>query len=92
MKKWLVLTYTLILAGILGGCKPSVQPGGDGQPAAAPLSSPAAVATDQQAPELFLVEPEYNAGKIKQGDVIKHTFVVKNRGLGQLNIEKVKGS
>jgi hypothetical protein len=92
MRKWLVLTCTFILAGILGGCKPSVQPAGGGQAAVSPLSSPGAVAADQQAPELFLVEPEYNAGKVKQGDVIEHTFVVQNRGLGQLNIEKVQGS
>jgi hypothetical protein len=92
MRKWLVLTCVFILAGILGGCEPSVQSGGDGQPAVPPLSSPAAAASDQQAPKIFLVEPDYDAGKVKQGDLIKHTFVVQNRGLGQLNIEKVKGS
>jgi hypothetical protein len=92
MRKWLVLICILILAGALGGCEPSVLPAGDGQPAAAAPSSPAEVSSDQQAPKLFLVEPEYDAGKARPGDVVKHTFVVQNRGLGQLNIEKVKGS
>ena len=43
-------------------------------------------------PEIFFAESEFNAGTIKQGEVVEHTFVVKNRGLGALNIEKVKGS
>ena len=92
MTKPLVLISILILAGMLGGCEPSLQPGGEGQPAAAALSPSAEVSSDQQAPKLFLVEPEYDAGKVRKGDVVKHTFVVQNRGLGQLNIEKVKGS
>ncbi len=92
MRKWLVLTCVLVLVGALGGCQPSGQPADDDKPAAPPPSSPAAAASDQQAPKIFLVEPEYDAGKVKQGDVVKHTFVVQNRGLGQLNIEKVKGS
>jgi len=44
------------------------------------------------APEIVLLDDHFDAGKVKQGDIVKHTFVVQNRGLGTLNIEKVKGS
>ncbi|MBN2358647.1 MAG: hypothetical protein JXR83_04290 [Deltaproteobacteria bacterium] len=44
------------------------------------------------APEIAIPEDHFDSGKVKQGEVVKHTFVVQNRGLGTLNIEKVKGS
>jgi len=44
------------------------------------------------APVIEFEEMEYNFGKIKQGDVVKHDFVFKNTGKNPLEIRRVKGS
>ncbi|MBU0551000.1 DUF1573 domain-containing protein [Myxococcota bacterium] len=42
---------------------------------------------------LLLVEqPFFDAGRVQQGDRVKHTFVVKNAGQGILTIKRAKGS
>jgi hypothetical protein len=54
----------------------------------------AGTATGQQAaadaPLAVFKELEYNAGKVRQGTPIEHTFVVKNEGKGTLNILSAK--
>ncbi len=44
------------------------------------------------APSIEFQEIEYNFGKIKQVDVVKHDFVFKNTGKNPLEIRRVKGS
>lgn len=41
-------------------------------------------------PHLSLTETEFNAGEVKQGDEVSHTFIVKNNGKGNLEIKNVK--
>ena len=80
-----LITALAMMTGCPPACRNSVKP----------ATSPDTTAASQPAgppPELALVEDHFDAGSVKQGEVVKHTFVVKNRGLGTLNIEKVKGS
>lgn len=41
-------------------------------------------------PHLSLAETEFNAGEVKQGDEVSHTFIVKNNGKANLEIKNVK--
>jgi hypothetical protein len=80
---------------LLVACRPRVDPDRPAAPAtAAAATAQAAPAPANQGPppKLELVEKSHDAGKVKQGEPIRHTFVVKNNGLGELNIEKVQGS
>ena len=43
-------------------------------------------------PQIYFEKRSYNAGEVKQGHKIEHEFIVKNKGLAELNIQKVKGS
>lgn len=81
---------------LLVACRPRVDPDRPPATATQPAAAAGQAATqpvDQgPPPKLFLVESRHDAGKVRQGEPIRHTFVVKNNGLGQLNIEKVQGS
>ncbi|WP_439184444.1 DUF1573 domain-containing protein [Carboxylicivirga taeanensis] len=46
----------------------------------------------KNAPVATFTEKSWNFGQIKQGDVVKHQFVVKNSGKKELIIRKVKAS
>jgi hypothetical protein len=46
----------------------------------------------KNAPVTSFVEKNWNFGEIKQGDVVKHQFEVKNTGKSELIIRKVKAS
>ena len=48
--------------------------------------------TTQGHPILVVDEPEYNFGKVKQGIPVEHTFKIKNKGKGELIIDKARGS
>jgi hypothetical protein len=41
-------------------------------------------------PQIFIKEGAFDAGNIKQGDIISHTFIVANQGDEKLLIEKVQ--
>jgi hypothetical protein len=41
-------------------------------------------------PAIFIPQPTYNAGKIVEGKILTHTFVIKNRGTQDLVIRNVK--
>lgn len=41
-------------------------------------------------PEMVLPEKVFHAGEVKENDIIEHTFTVRNRGDGPLEIKKVK--
>lgn len=45
-----------------------------------------------KAPKIVFDEPNFDFGKVPQGDVIKHDFVFKNMGENDLEIRRVKGS
>lgn len=68
-------------------------------PLAPPAQKPGAVPTAKGEPNLppaqggkMVVEaPSFDAGKIKRGDKITHSFVVKNTGTGVLNIHAKPG-
>ncbi|MFH1809111.1 MAG: hypothetical protein ABIJ09_10225 [Pseudomonadota bacterium] len=81
---------------LLVACRPRVDPDPPAAPASpTPSEAPQVQPLAQPAgptPELFLPENRFDGGKVKQGEPIRHTFIVKNKGLGELNIEKVQGS
>lgn len=41
-------------------------------------------------PKIFIKERAFDSGKVKQGDIISHTFIVLNQGDEKLLIEKVE--
>ncbi len=43
-------------------------------------------------PKIYLNETEYDFGDIYQGQIVNHSFVIKNSGKGVLKIDKVKAS
>ena len=45
--------------------------------------------SSQNQPQIHIDSITYNAGEIYEGDIIVHTFTVKNVGTAQLNINKV---
>lgn len=81
----------VLLFACSSGSKPEQKQPIKPQPPPSPQSQAAATPAGPQ-PKLELPEKEFHAGTVKQGEIITHTFVLKNRGLGDLNIEKVKGS
>ena len=40
-------------------------------------------------PEIFLETKEYDSGSVYEGEIVTHTFAVKNKGKGDLLIQKV---
>ena len=43
-----------------------------------------------QAPELFFPEPQFQFEPVLEGEKVKHTYRVANKGNAPLNIQKVK--
>ena len=43
-------------------------------------------------PVIVAVEPVYDFGKVKQGEEVAHTYLIKNTGDRDLVIEKTSGS
>lgn len=43
-------------------------------------------------PKIQAIQPEFDFGKVKQGEDVEHTFKLKNVGTKELVIEKTKGS
>jgi len=41
-------------------------------------------------PQMVLTENEFDAQTVKEGEIIKHTFSILNKGSGILEIEKVQ--
>ncbi len=41
-------------------------------------------------PEIVIEAKEYDAGEVYEGDEVVHSFIVKNKGKGELHINKVK--
>lgn len=51
----------------------------------------AAIAAGGEAsPSLVLEEKAYHFGKVRQGETIEHSFVVRNKGKGALRIGRVR--
>lgn len=46
-------------------------------------------ADEKPGPRMLIVEPVFDAGKVNQGNIIKHDFIVKNMGNKELNITRV---
>ena len=46
--------------------------------------------SDENLPEIFLETPEHDAGIVNQGTIVSHSFIVKNKGKGDLLIKKVR--
>lgn len=46
--------------------------------------------SDEKQPEIFLETTEYDGGIVYEGTTATHTFIVKNKGKGDLLIKKVK--
>jgi hypothetical protein len=67
-----------------GEAKPPAQPGQPGQPVAEP-AKPAG-----PPPEMVLKETEFDAGNVNKGDIVKHDFLVENKGKGPLLITHVQ--
>jgi hypothetical protein len=41
-------------------------------------------------PEMFLKNKEYDVGEVYEGTAVTHTFIIKNKGKGDLLIRSVK--
>jgi len=41
-------------------------------------------------PVLFIEQRQYDAGEVWEGDIVSHSFIVKNTGKAELNISNVK--
>ena len=41
-------------------------------------------------PEIVVDAKEYDVGEVYEGDEVVHSFIVKNKGKGELHINKVK--
>lgn len=44
----------------------------------------------EKLPEIFLETSEYDAGEVYEGTSVTHSFIIKNKGKGDLLIKKVK--
>ena len=44
----------------------------------------------EKLPEIFLETADHDAGKVYAGTVVTHTFIVKNKGEGELLIKSVR--
>jgi hypothetical protein len=49
-----------------------------------------AEASNEKLPEIFLESTEHDGGAVYEGSVITHSFIVKNKGEGDLLIKKVR--
>ena len=101
MKRWLALSVILLLlAALAASAQEPAQPQKpqllkinknlqrlDIKPASPPKSPP----PSGPAPEIFCDQPVYDFGTVPQGQEVKHTFVIKNRGKGVLKIESARG-
>ena len=47
-------------------------------------------AQEKQGPKFFLKEQEVDLGDVKEGEIIEHTFTVRNQGDETLEIVRVK--
>lgn len=58
-----------------------------------PIAKPPAKAgrASGPAPRISCSQPEYDFGTVAQGEEVKHTFVVRNTGKGELNITRARG-
>ena len=43
-------------------------------------------------PKIAAKKPDFNFGKVKQGEIVEHIFKIQNQGDAELKIEKAKGS
>ena len=41
-------------------------------------------------PDMFLEHKEYDVGEVYEGTAVTHTFIIKNRGKGELVLQSVK--
>lgn len=95
MKRTELLAGGIFVCGLLLACPPQPLPSHQrpgGQPEAAPVAGERPAQPQGPQPKIEFSARELDAGTIQQGESIHHVFVVKNRGLGELNIEKVHGS
>ncbi|MEJ5357860.1 MAG: MauE/DoxX family redox-associated membrane protein [Desulfobacterales bacterium] len=54
------------------------------------LAAGTGAAAETGLPEAFLPQPHHDFGTAIEGDIVRHEFVVQNRGAGELRIEKIK--
>ena len=47
-------------------------------------------AGDEPLPEIFIATKEYDGGAVYEGAVVTHSFIVKNKCKGELQIKSVK--
>jgi hypothetical protein len=46
--------------------------------------------SDESLPEIFLETKEHDGGVVYEGNLVTHSFAVKNKGKGELHIKSVK--
>lgn len=52
----------------------------------------AGLSEETKAPKIYFEEKTFDAGEIKSGDYLEHSFKAFNKGNGTLEISQVKGS
>ena len=56
----------------------------------APAGSPTAV-PDGPAPRAQIEKPSHHAGKVDQGTMVRHSFLIKNTGTAELSVDAKHG-
>lgn len=77
----------LLLAVAVSAALPAQSGGGDGDPGYGPPP-----VSGRPQPVIQIPEVEHDWGEVLQGNLVSHSFVVKNRGTGPLRILKVKSN
>ncbi len=57
---------------------------------AAPAAAPSA-APDAPAPRAQIQKPSHHAGKVEQGAIVRHSYLIKNIGTAELSVDAKPG-
>jgi len=89
--KWVVCLFfvsfcvgILCLTPSLSQEKPAISPAKEGVKKQQPM-----IASENQ-PEIYIEKAKHDAGEVYEGSEIVHSFIVKNKGQGELRIARVK--
>jgi len=89
--KLLVCFFILYLcSGIWSGCFSASQKKPNIKKTIAVEKKQQSKVSNENLPEIFIETTEYDAGVVYQGTIVSHSFIIKNKGKGDLHIKKVR--
>lgn len=83
------IVFAVMAAMTLITCKGGVQPAGEPAGGGGPAPGTTAVA---QGPVIACDQPTWEFGAVAEGEVVRHTFAIRNTGGAPLKIESARGS